>query len=405
MAGEMSATRALQFGKRVALRLFAFVLVSLLLFVIIEGFCSTALLVADLRGGPARREISDHIYTRYDPELGWVNVPNVSYNDIFGPGMYLRTNVQGFRNATTISEEVPSGKKRVVCSGDSFTFGYGVDNRHTWCALLSDFDGRLETVNMGTNGDGVDQSYLRYKRESSRLQHDIQVFAFITEDFRRMETDHLFGAGKPVLCVRDGQLVEQNVPVPRHLIRSKLADWKALYGNIVNSIRTVQFLNRASEHFHLTAPATHISQGDQQNWNNVVAAILDSLKALNESKHSTLVLVYLPTEDDRCSNAALESWRSVVRDETAKKGILFIDLVDDFQKLPWNEVPRLFIQPGVGRYIGEQGHYTIEGHQYIAKQIYSRLVQVGVLRNNDPKDNLHQSLYQKNPAGSASDHE
>jgi hypothetical protein len=390
---EIPARRALQFGRRAAVRLFAFVLVTLLIFMFIEGFCSTALLVADLWPGPVSRKNGDHIYMHYDPELGWVNNPNLYLKNAFGPGIYLRTNAQGFRNATTISQNDPPGKIRVLCSGDSFTFGYGVDNRQTWCALLSDLDGRLQTVNMGQNGYGTDQSYLLYKRASGGLQYQVQIFAFITDDFRRMETDFLFGSGKPVLSVHDGQLVEQNVPVPRYFLRSKLADWKDSYGTILNESRTVQFLDRVAEHFHLTTPPTDISLGDQQKWNSVVAAILDSLKALNESNHSTLVLVYLPSEPDHCSNANLDRWRSVVRDEAARKHILFIDLVDAFQKLP--ETARLFIQPGAGRYIGEVGHYTIEGNQYIAKELYSHLLQLGVLGKKDAIENQRRSVYRR----------
>lgn len=386
----MLVTRALQWGKRAAGRLIAFVLVSLLLFVVVEGLCSTALLVVALRPRSARRQIADRVFTRYDSELGWVNIPNEHLPNFFGPGMNLSTNARGFRNVTTISEMFSAGKERVVCSGDSFTFGYGVGDRDTWCAQLSDLDPQLDTVNIGVNGYGVDQSYLMYKRESPYLRPNIQIFAFITDDFRRMEVDHFIGAWKPVLSIRNGKLAEEEVPVPRHLIRSKLADWAALYGGYFNSLRTVQLINRAAMHLHLNVSPTDAWQKDQQTWTRVFGSILDSLKTLNQSEGSKVVLVYLPTEHDRCncSNANLEFWRSAVSQEAANRGIVFIDLVDDFQKLPQNKVSHLFIQPGAGRFVGEQGHYTKEGYRYITEEIYSHLIQTGILPNDGSKPNL-----------------
>jgi hypothetical protein len=384
--GQMSATRALQLGGRVALRLLGFVLVTLLLFAIIEGLCSAALIIADLRRGHASRKNDNSMYLRYDRELGWVDAPNLDLKDIWGPGMSLRTNEQGFRNETTISPEVPPGKIRVVCSGDSFTFGYGVGDNDTWCALLSNFDERLQTVNTGIVGYGIDQAFLLYKRASNTLQHNIQLFAFIGDDLSRIETDNYFWIGKPILSLRDGQLVEGNVPVPLHLIRSKIAAWGRMYGDVLRPIRTVEFLSRASDHFHLARAAGSRPSETQEQWNNVIGTILASLKGLNESKHSTLVLVCLPTESDRQIDTS-QYGRSVVHDEAAKQGILLIDLIDDFQKLHFDQVPRLFIRDENAIYRGEEGHFTVEGNRYIAQEIYSHLVQLGVLQ--DAKRNPH----------------
>jgi hypothetical protein len=36
--------------------------------------------------------------TQFDPELGWVNVPNFYSKNFYGPGLYLQTNSRGFRN-------------------------------------------------------------------------------------------------------------------------------------------------------------------------------------------------------------------------------------------------------------------------------------------------------------------
>ena len=66
-------------------------------------------------------------YSDYDPELGWIAKPNIVLPDFWGKGIGIRTNSQRFRNLADIETRVAPGKTRVICSGDSFTFGDGVD--------------------------------------------------------------------------------------------------------------------------------------------------------------------------------------------------------------------------------------------------------------------------------------
>jgi len=66
-----------------------------LFLILIEGLASYGLLVYDL---VRLRSVSERRHTKYDPDLGWVNEPDVYIPDMYGPGVYLRTNAQGFRN-------------------------------------------------------------------------------------------------------------------------------------------------------------------------------------------------------------------------------------------------------------------------------------------------------------------
>jgi len=159
--------------------------------------------------------ISERIHTEYDEELGWVNLPNMHVNNMYGPGISLTTNYQRYRNLVDFDMKVPADKVRIICSGDSFTLGYGVDDDNNWCQLLSTISDILETVNMGQGGYGVDQAYLWYERNKTKLEHDVQIFAFITPDFHRMQSDTFFGFGKPYLAMQNEKLIQMNYPVPR----------------------------------------------------------------------------------------------------------------------------------------------------------------------------------------------
>ncbi len=339
-----------------------FVLIGL--FLLSEGLASTYLVV---REALTSQPLAERSHTEYDPELGWVNTPNVHIPDMYGPGIYFTTNSQSFRNTEDFSLQVPPGVVRIICSGDSFTLGYGVDNEHTWCQLLTAHDDRLQTVNMGQGGYGVDQAYLWYRRDGTRLDHDIHLLALITLDFDRMKSDDFMGYGRPVLEWREGRPVNTNTPVPR----------RAFYVPFLS--RTLPLILRFDS-ARLATKALRKLTGDRgaagredAEIRAVVDGIFAELLRLNREKNSIPVLVYLPTLEDYMAEPAVE-WRRFVRDEAHEKGIFFIDLIAELRKLPPHEVTNKFIPFGEVDFQGAAGHYSAEGNAYIAGVLTEKLL-------------------------------
>ncbi|MBE7472745.1 MAG: hypothetical protein HS114_26750 [Anaerolineales bacterium] len=337
----------------------------LLLLALCEGIASFILFFKEVT---ANQALAERRHTQYDELLGWVNTPNLYLADMYGPGVYLQTNSQGFRNKQDFNPEPPDNKLRIICSGDSFTFGYGVDNDHTWCQLLAARDERLETVNMGQGGYGVDQAYLWYKRDGQKLEHDIHLFAFITTDFKRMQRDEFNGYAKPLLKVQNDTLLVTNVPVPW---RSFYLPWLTQNREAIDDLKSTQLLRS----FFLPEPGT--ASADQpaagESSPEVVAAkILADLIKLNQAKNSTLVLVYLPGQD--FTDDDLDHWRQVIHTAAERQSVPLLDLVDTFKGLPAGELDSLFIQKGEIDYQGAAGHYTVKGNQYVADVLYEQLM-------------------------------
>lgn len=315
--------------------------------------------------------VAERHHTEYDSELGWVNMPNVHIEDMYGPGVYLKTNSQLFRNNEDFSEKVPDGKVRIICSGDSFTLGYGVDNDHTWCQRLVSIDGRLETVNMGQGGYGVDQSYLWYKRDGAKLDQDIHLFAFITDDFRRMLGKKMGGYGKPVLALEDGLLVVGNVPVPK---RSYYMPWLTSIRRTAKGLKTVELLRRL---LRRRSPSPLVSVGGQKEdpHKAVVSRIFQDLKRMSQTRGGTLVLVHLPAIGD-FMGAGSEPWREFLAAEARKQDIILIDLIEEFRKRDPQKIRGMFFKA--------HGHYTEEGNAYIARALYDRLLAVPEISDKLP---------------------
>ena len=345
-----------------------------LILVVVEGLASYMLTVHDIM---ATYPLAERLHTKYDSVLGWVNEKNVDIKDMYGPGIYLRTNSQGFRNNHDFEPAVPDGKHRIVCSGDSFTLGYGVDNDHTWCQLLATFDPRLETLNMGQGGYGVDQMYLWYKRDGARFEHQVHLLAFITNDFNRMQSDTFLQYRKPLIDIENGKLVVKNVPVPR-----PASDHSWLTDNVLPNLgrlRTVELLKQVGRRPRF-APDTaadnekieRIAKERIEKTQKVLVTIFEDLKHLNAERSSKLVLVYLPTPYEES-----EEWIKFIEKESQDLGIPLINVLSTFRTLPRSQTQSMFIPPGRLNYLHAVGHLNDQGNQLVTEVIYQGL-------KNDP---------------------
>lgn len=317
------------------------------LLVAIEGIASYVLvghrLVRENRV-PAERK-----HTQYDPELGWVNVPNLDIPDMYGPRRRLRTNSQGFRNDHDIAGTVPPGKHRVICSGDSHALGYGVADHHTWCARLAALDPRLETVNMGQGGYGVDQAFLWFRRDARALQHHLHLFTFITTDFQRMQSDTFAGYAKPVLRLEHGALVTANVPVPtRSYTLGRLLP-RVL---TLEELRVVELARLSLRRLGLLAAPPRETATDEQT-RHVAAKIFEDLRDMNAQRGSRLVLVYLPSivPNDHAE------WSRFVHVTADRLGVPLVDVWSEFQRFAPEERAGLFF--ATHRHLNERGNAVV----------------------------------------------
>lgn len=351
-------------GRRVlaALRKAAvFVLINavvlVVLFVLLEGTASTFFRLREIIRTPITPE---HRHAEHDTLLGWVNLPDAYLPNAYGTGIDVRTNGQRFRNSRDFPAAVPPDRIRAICSGDSFTFGYGVANADAWCERLTRLDPRLETVNMGLGGYGVDQAYLWYTRDGRPLDHDIHLFVFLTADIYRMTSDRFMGYGKPVLTMEGDSLVVSNLPVPR---TSWFTRRRALHANAISRLNAVAFVQGLLGLDPTPEEEARLTEERDRRLRPIVARIFTDLRIANEAKGSRLVLVYMPGERDYDSVEA-DAWRRFVKDEAARQGIDVLDLIEDIREVPPTEVHGMF-RPDL--------HFTEDGNAWAAQVLHRGL--------------------------------
>jgi hypothetical protein len=342
-----------------------------LLFAVVEGVSSIVFVTYTLLSSHAQHRSISGTFMRFDSELGWVSAPNFFQANYYAPGAYLKTNSRGFRSDRETPEHVAAGKLRVICSGDSKTFGDGVGNDRTWCEQLEDLDSRIEAVNMAEIGYGVDQMYLKYKRYAAGLDHGLHLFALVTDDFHRMHYTVMGGYRKPVLEVRGGEIVSSRAAVAP---RSALLHFLALKPNPLRLFRSITVAADAMDRLKgARAPLPEVPTEEERR---LTLKLVDDLASMEKSGNGVLALVYLPDgPDDYAPGGPSDLWRQFLREELPKRGVVFIDLVDDFEKLTVVAKDGMFIWPGFTEYFPDSaGHFDDQGHQYVARQIYKEML-------------------------------
>jgi len=135
-----------------------------------------------------------------DPELGWVMRPGQQTFTIDQP---VSVNRLGFRGAE-ITDDKPDGSLRVLCIGDSQTFGNGVAQDKVYASQLEEIlsqewdGGAVEVINVGVQAYDTIQEIRMLERHAPTLRPDIVTVGFYINDIdetRRKNRANAVGAG------------------------------------------------------------------------------------------------------------------------------------------------------------------------------------------------------------------
>ena len=120
--------------------------------------------------------------------------PNLSTSETLGGTLRydITTNSQGLRGSQEYALRKPPNTLRVLCIGDSFTYGTGVDDQFTYPELLKlyladKFKGySIEVINAGVFLYDIVDEYDYYKEKLRNLEADVVVVQFYTNDLEGM---------------------------------------------------------------------------------------------------------------------------------------------------------------------------------------------------------------------------
>lgn len=165
-----------------------------------------------LRGRPPIDDVRNRLY-RYDARLGWFPRERSGGFLTINVRIFARHNSQGFRDR----ERSAKTKPRIAFLGDSYVWGYDVDERQRFTELVQARLPSREIVNLGVSGYGNDQEYLLLKDQFDAFSPDVVFLVFCADNdhWNNYSNNVYEGYFKPYFLVENGALVLHGVPVPR----------------------------------------------------------------------------------------------------------------------------------------------------------------------------------------------
>ncbi|MBN8290538.1 hypothetical protein JI664_01035 [Rhodobacter sp. NTK016B] len=114
---------------------------------------------------------------RPDPVIGWSLTPEYSIKVGFRPDVIQTIDADGWRHVP----DRPKAGSRLGVYGCSFTFGTGLADAETFCAVLQRDLPTVRVLNRGIGGHGTVQNLLQFRRDIRKGRVDAAVFAIISD--------------------------------------------------------------------------------------------------------------------------------------------------------------------------------------------------------------------------------
>ncbi len=152
----------------------------------------------------------------YDFELGWIRKPNTSNVEF---GKYAQTEWHTDKFGSRLNPTFDNDSSLASCYGDSFTFCRQVNDDQTWEHYLSKFFSS-NVKNFGVGNYGVDQAFLRLKREYDKNKTKIVIMGIVPDTISRIMSiwKHYYEYGntfafKPKFILHDDELSLLSNPI------------------------------------------------------------------------------------------------------------------------------------------------------------------------------------------------
>jgi len=157
-----------------------------------------------------------HFFT-YDDRLGWRGRPGAE--GPFGSIDFLaQVKLDRLGNRSS-AEPFAGGKENVLVLGDSYGWGWGVENDQLFSEAMMRGNPGLNVYNLSAPGYGTGQQYLQLtrffdSRPDQRFGHCVLVLC-LENDFDDIVAEERYSYPKPVFRLNGGHLELGNIPVPR----------------------------------------------------------------------------------------------------------------------------------------------------------------------------------------------
>jgi GDSL-like lipase/acylhydrolase family protein len=179
-------------------------------------------------------------FWRHDPLLGWSNSPGAE--GVFNHPRFrisVHINSKGLRDREYAYEKSP-GTRRILVIGDSFVWGYGVEERETLAKVLETALSHVDVINGGVAGYGTDQELLWLRSEGLRYRPDLVILVMCGNDDDENNSELVYNVYHKPRFTRtaQGELVLGGVPVPLASRTLRLKHWLFAHSALLYQVKT-----------------------------------------------------------------------------------------------------------------------------------------------------------------------
>lgn len=248
--------------------------------------------------------------------------PNVTFSSVYDPAgddrgylkpdgrVTYRINELGFRGGP-LAIEKPAGALRVVCLGDSITFGEGVREEDTYPSVLGKLlstsmpDRTVQVINAGVQGYGTREEIALFFARCAQLRPDIVTLGFFPND----ATDF-------------GETVRQNDERTRERPLSGLAKYSKIWEMIERRRRATELQEKYFE--------TTRRSFDGPNW-AVAKQLLAMMQSQSQKDGFRFVVVLFPMFWELDGAYPFDDLHARIAAACQEAGCEFVDLLPVFR--------------------------------------------------------------------------
>ncbi len=317
-------------------------------------------------------------FSQFDPWVGWSGRPGVKgpMREVGQPDLFARINSRGLRDREI--EPARRDARRVLCLGDSLTWGWRVGDGETYPKVLERELEGVEAINAGVCAWGTAQELVWLEREGFRYHPDVVTLGFYLNDFADNASDSMFGYPRPRYVLEGGRLVLKGVPIAapptggltalrsffrRHLLTPRLilAAWQWLDRGFFRTpdltpLRRARLSSRSGPH----PPPAELETG----------AILDETRRVCEERGIRFLVLAIPSV---CQVRPTAPLPCRAQDDATYAALIrlcrkeAIDVIEPLDELRAAEAK------GVAVFPPSDFHWNVAGHRIAAHLIAKHL--------------------------------
>jgi len=330
--------------------------------------CAT-LIVAACLGELALRVVDHPLAQAHVDYVAWYRPSEYFGHELvpgfegFGPlNILIKINANGFRDGEHAAKK-PSDVVRILGLGDSFLFGWGVPADQVFLKQLErelhDRSGRrIETINTGVPGWGLNQYHIYLTEMGRQFSPDLVVLAYFVDDLSGPPQDRIapnreYQGG---LKYKGGVLHHSRLfnflKSLGHLVREKNRSARVGYLHDME-LRRAEWAQRAN---YL------MSQGSGSDGGRYAGFLADHLRRLKEitiAVKATLVVMLIP-DISQLHHAEVQHINQVLLNMCKELAIPFLDMTSTFEQS--DDLGRFYLWP-------RDPHTNEDGHAEMAKAL------------------------------------